>query len=130
MELLRPRAAFGGTRLLRTPVLRRGAFAGWPPPLERRLIAAPGLKIRYLSNLAHLEVSGDHPDLGITHLRLAVMPVLPRRSRGHSGRRDQSEASKLRFARSGHRHEVAVELSLKCIGFSKERTHATWQCSP
>jgi hypothetical protein len=38
---LRGRTAFGVMRLLRAPVLRRCAFVGSPPVLERRFIASP-----------------------------------------------------------------------------------------
>ena len=45
---LRGRIAFGAMRLLRATVLRRCAFAGSPPALERRRIAARRLRIRHL----------------------------------------------------------------------------------
>ena len=52
---LRGRTAFGVMRLLRAPVLRRCAFAGSPPALERRRIAAPRLRTRHRGEvrLAH-----------------------------------------------------------------------------
>src|SRR6516162_4181718 len=47
------RAAFDVTRLLRTPVLRRCAFAGSPPALERRRITAPRIRTRHLALAYH-----------------------------------------------------------------------------
>jgi hypothetical protein len=53
-------AANSGTRLFRATVLRRCTFAGSPPALERRRIAAPGLRTRHLAlRLALLEEAWD-----------------------------------------------------------------------
>ena len=77
-------SAFDVTRLLRTPVLRRCAFAGSSLALERRFIASPSLSTRHagVSSRAHLKGSGSIDARAVlsgramSRLGLLVVPAL------------------------------------------------------
>ena len=67
-------------RPLCATVLRRCAFAGSPPALERRRIAAPGLRTRHLAlSLARLEEAWDRFPIEVYERQwLQTVPVLAR----------------------------------------------------
>src|SRR6516165_6388052 len=69
------RTAFGAMRLLRAPVLRRGALVGSPPPLDRRRIAAPRAQGEVSFSLAQLEGSGMVPRWAFQRLTNVAEPL-------------------------------------------------------